>query len=213
MLSADYPGAGGPGGAGGQACGALRPPPGRGPPGTHPREPLAERVRLSGGERETPVRFRCQRPGSVWGRGCRALMGPTDEKRRQMSPVASPACSRGVAGPSRLSRDRSRFSRGGSCAKIPIRAMASALRAALRRAPSREKSANHFSPPNARGGMGWGSGRGEGLKPHGTTASTGKAENGAEPGPPQPARRATAPASPSKAVLGHLDPPKTRQPR
>lgn len=120
-----------------------------------------------------------------------------------MSPVVSPACSR-AGGGGRLGRPGTAvvFLGGAAVQKTPVRAIPPALREALRRAPSREKSANHFSPLNAGGGMGGG---GEGLKPHGRTASTGEAESGAEPGPRSPSDVQPLPP-PLKAVSGHLDP-------
>lgn len=153
MLSAEHPGGGGPTGA--ESCtgpaGSCTPRPAGNLPGPSLREPLAEWVLLSWGERETPADFRCQRPGSAPGWCWRAHTGSADEKRHRMSPGGSSACSaRGArAVPSRRT-PRSFFCRGNG-AKITVKATASALREALWREPSRGKSANHFSLPNVAG--------------------------------------------------------------
>lgn len=82
-------------------------PPAWHPPGTSPREPLTERDRLWRSERGTPAGFRCQRPGSLWGWGCRAPAGPPRGAGAGEAP-GEPACpARGRPGPP---EHRTRFS-------------------------------------------------------------------------------------------------------
>lgn len=78
------------------------PPARRGHTRDAPREPLAERAWLSGGEGETPAGFRCQRPGGVGGRGRRARTGAAGGKRPEASPGAGrPEPRRGPRRPGR----------------------------------------------------------------------------------------------------------------
>lgn len=109
--------------------------PARLPPGTGPREPRTELVWLPRGERGCPAGFRCQRPGSLWGRGCRAPAGPPRAAGAGEAP----------GDPARPARAPHSFSWGGGGVKITLEAIASAMGTSLRRAPSWEKSANHFS--------------------------------------------------------------------
>lgn len=134
MLSADCPG-----GAAGPA-GPCAPRRDMAQAEGSPGEPLIGRVWLSGGGRESPTGFRCQRPGSVWGRGSVAAANGTGRP-------ASPGMRLGYfAGPgghrSRLSGTQRRKNNLGNDRVCVVRGFAASD------IPGR-KSANHFSPPNA----------------------------------------------------------------
>lgn len=162
MLSTDYPGGGGPTGAGSQAgpAGPCAPHPAGTHPGRPPRSPSPSGSGSRGAKGNPPPVFDVSGRGA-FGAGAAGRLRDQLKKRgvkgapgraRCVPPEGGRAVPAGRAPQSFFFWGGEGGECGGSGAKITVKAIASALRAALRRAPSREKSANHFSPPNVGAG-------------------------------------------------------------
>lgn len=201
MLSTNYPGGGGPTGAGSQAgpAGPCAPHPAGTHPGRPPRSPSPSGSGSRGAKGKPPPVFDVSGRGA-FGAGAAGRVRDQLKKRGVKGAPGRVRC--GPPGGGRAvpagrapqsfgfggGRQRRKNSRKSDRVCVASGSAACAFQGKIRKP---------FLPSKRRGGGG--ACVCEGLKPHGRTASTGEAESGAQPGPPQPAGRAAAPAPQSRA--------------